>query len=41
MSNIEIDNCVYKVHPVYDLHAANAVGKVINIVKKKNPMKCH
>ena len=27
-------NCVYKVHPVYDLYAANEAGDVINIVKK-------
>ena len=36
--NIEIKNCVYKVHPVYDLYAANEAGEVINIVKK-DPMK--
>ena len=38
MSTIEIKNCVYKVHPVYDLYAANEAGEVINIVKK-DPMK--
>ena len=38
MSNIEINECVYKVHPVYDLYAANEAGEVINIVKK-DPMK--
>ena len=27
-------NCVYKVHPVFDLYAANEAGEVINIVKK-------
>ena len=32
--NIEIKNCVYKVHPVYNLYAANKAGDVINIVKK-------
>jgi len=37
MSNIEINECVYKVHPVYDLYAANEAGEVINIVKK-DPM---
>ena len=34
MSKIEIVNCVYKVHPVYDLYAANEAGEVMNIVKK-------
>ena len=38
MNNIEIKNCVYKMHPVYDLYAANEAGEVINIVKK-DPMK--
>ena len=32
--NIEIKNCVYKVHPVYNLYAANKAGDVMNIVKK-------
>ena len=32
--NIEMKNCVYKVHPVYDLYAANKAGDVINVVKK-------
>lgn len=36
MSKIEMKNCVYKVHPVYDLYAANDVGDVINIVKKES-----
>ena len=34
MSNIKINNCVYKVHPVYDLYAADEAGNVVNIVKK-------
>ena len=34
MSNIEIKNCVYKLHSVYDLYAANEDGDIINIVKK-------
>ena len=34
MEKIEINNCVYKLHPVYDLYASNEAGKVINIVKK-------
>ena len=32
--NIEIKNCVYKVHPVYNLYVANKAGDVMNIVKK-------
>ena len=31
MRNIEIKNCVYKVHQVYDLYAANESGEIINI----------
>ena len=27
--NIEMKNCVYKVHPVFDLYAANEAGEVI------------
>lgn len=34
MSKIEINNCVYKVHSVYDLYAANEAGKVIHIARK-------
>ena len=34
MSNIEIKNCIFKVHPVYDLYAADEAGNVVNIVKK-------
>ena len=36
MSKIEIKNCVYKVHPVYDLYAASEDGDVIYIIKKKS-----
>ena len=38
MSKIEINNCVYKIHPVYDLYGADEDGNIINIVKKV-PMK--
>jgi len=31
---IEIDKCVYKVHPIYDLYAGSKDGNVINIIKK-------
>ena len=34
MSKIEIGNCVYRTHPVYDLCGANEDGNIINIVKK-------
>ena len=34
MEKIEINNCVYKLHPVYDLYASNEAGQVINIVRK-------
>ena len=34
MMNIEISKCVYKVHPVYDIYAADENGNVMNIVRK-------
>ena len=34
MNKIEIKKCVYKIHPVYDLYAADENGNIINIVKK-------
>ena len=34
MSKIEINECVYSVHQIYDLYAADENGKIINIVKK-------
>ena len=34
MSKIEINNCVYKIHPVYDLYGADKDGNIINIIKK-------
>ena len=40
MSKIEIENCVYCCHPMYDLYAANKAGEVMNIVKK-DPKKGH
>ena len=39
MSNIEIKNCVYKVHPIYDLYASDKDGNVINIIKKRTWVK--
>ena len=35
---IEMSNSIYKIHPIYDLYAADENGNVINIVKKV-PMK--
>ena len=29
-----IDGCVYKIHPIYDLHAASRDGKIIHIIKQ-------
>ena len=34
MTTITINECVYKVHPIYDLYAADSDGNVINIIKK-------
>lgn len=33
MIKIEIENCVYRIHPVYDLYAADKDGNVLNIIK--------
>ena len=34
MSNIEINNCVYKVHPVYNLYASDENGNIKDLVKQ-------
>ena len=34
MSNIEINNCVYKIHPVYNLYASDVNGYIIHLVKQ-------
>ena len=34
MSNIKINNCVYKVHPVYNLYASDENGNIIDVVKQ-------
>lgn len=34
MTKIEINDCVYRVHPVYDSYAADKNGNVINIIKQ-------
>ena len=38
MSKIEINKCVYNIHPVYDLYASDESGNIIHIIKKV-PMK--
>ena len=32
--NIEIENCVYKVHPVYNLYASDENGNIIHLVRQ-------
>ena len=34
MDKIEIKNCVYKVHPVYNLYASDENGNIIHMVKQ-------
>ena len=34
MNKIEIENCVYKVHPVYNLYASDGNGNIIHLVKQ-------
>ena len=34
MSNIQINDCVYKVHPVYNLYASDENGNIIHVVKQ-------
>ena len=49
MSNIEIENCIYKVHPVYNLYVSDENGNIIHVVKQvpytgnkqKNGYLCH
>ena len=35
MINLNIDNSLFNVHPIYDLYAADKNGNIINIIKKK------
>ena len=35
MTKIEINDCVYHVHPIYDLYAADKNGNIVHIVKQK------
>ena len=34
MTTITINNCVYSVHPIYNLNAASQDGNIINIIKR-------
>ena len=34
MSKIEMEKCVYRIHPVYDLYTSDKNGNIVNIVKK-------
>ena len=34
MTKIEINDCVYNIHPIYDLYGANDDGYIINIIRK-------
>ena len=34
MRNIEINNCIYKVHPIYNLYASDKNGNIINLTKQ-------
>ena len=34
MTNIEINNCVYKVHPVFNLNASDKNGNIIHLVRQ-------
>ena len=34
MATITINECVYNIHPIYDLYAASKDGNVINIIKR-------
>ena len=34
MTEIIINDCVYKLHPIYDLYAGSKDGNIINITKK-------
>ena len=34
MTKMEINNIVYKIHPVHDLYGADENGNIINIIKK-------
>ena len=35
MTTIKINNCVYKIHPIYNLYAGSKDGRIIHIIKQK------
>ena len=35
MTTITINECVYKIHPIYNLYAGSEDGKIINIIKRE------
>ena len=40
MTKIEVNDCVYNIHPVYDLYGSDKDGNIIHIIKK-TPSKGH
>ena len=40
MTKIEVNDCVYNIHPVYDLYGADKDGNILHIIKK-TPNKGH
>ena len=34
MTKIEVNDCVYNIHPVYDLYGADSNGNITHIIKK-------
>lgn len=34
MTEIKINDCVYKIHPIYDLYAGSEDGNIINIIRR-------
>ena len=42
MTNIEINNCIYKVHPVFNLNASDENGNIIHLIRQvPNPGQKH
>ena len=42
MTNIEINNCIYKVHPVFNLNASDENGNIIHLIRQvPNPEQKH
>ena len=34
MNNVEINDCIYKVHPIYNLYASEKNGKIVHLIKQ-------